>query len=157
MRSATIVLFFFAFHALLTPGVQAGDVHGASDAFAGEGVAVVWGVLRGATEESTIVVLRVAADARRFSHLDVAGIDPFTRAATIRFAKTALGAALDVRLPRAGFSDHPRTELRFSGAESLVVYYLGIPDTAPEFASAAALEAHLAARLARLREQGKAP
>ena len=133
--------------ALFTTSARAQEVHGASDAFAGHGVAVAWGVLRGATEESTIVVLRVAADPRRYSQLEVAGIDPFTRAATIRFAKTALGPSLEVRLPRAGFADHPRTELRFSGAEALVVYYLGIPDTAPEFATAAALEAHLATRL----------
>ena len=142
--------------ALQASGALAQQVHGASDAFAGNGVAVVWGVLRGATEESTIVMLRVAADARRFSHLETAGVDPFTQAATIRVARTALGSALDVRLPRAGFADHPRTELRFSGPQFLVVYYLGIPDTAPEFASAAALEAHLAARLLRLRREGKA-
>ena len=130
-------------------------MHGASDAFAGEGVAIVWGVLRGASEESTVVVLRLAADAHRYSRLEVAGVDPFTRDTKIRVAASAVGASLDVRLPRAGFADHPRTELRFSGAESLVVYYLGIPDTTPEFAGAAALEAHLAARMARLRESGR--
>ena len=130
-------------------------MHGASDAFAGEGVLVVWGVLRGASEESTTVVLRLAANAKRYSRVEVAGIDPFTRVAKIRFPVTSLGAGLDVRLPRAGFADHPRTELRFAGPESLTVYYLGIPDTTPEFASAAALEAHLAARLAQLRKVRK--
>jgi len=126
-------------------------VHGASDAFAGDGVAIVWGVLRGASEENTIVVLRIAADARRYSRVEVAGVDPFTRDTKIRFAASALGTALDVRLPRAGFADLPRTELRFSGAEPLLVYYLGIPDTTPEFATAAALEAHLALRLSQLK------
>ena len=131
---------------------QAREVHGASDAFAGNGVAVVWGVLRGANEDSTIVVLRVAADARRYSHLEVAGVDPFTRTMAVRFPRTAIGVFLDVRLPRAGFADHPRTELRFSGAQSLLIYYLSIPDTVPEFPTAAALEAHLAGRL-----KGKTP
>ena len=154
MKAIAAALLCFALQAT---GALAQEVHGASDAFAGEGVAVVWGVLRGATEESTMVTLRVAADARRFSHLEVVGVDPFTRTATIRFAKTAIGAALEVRLPRAGFADHPRTELRFSGTRTLVVYYLGIPDTAPEFASAVALEAHLAVSLARMRAQGKVP
>jgi hypothetical protein len=141
--------------ALLTSTTQAADIHGASDAFAGDGVAIVWGVLRGANEESTLVVVRVAADAKRYSRIEVAGIDPFTRAAKIRFPVTSLGAGLDVPLPRAGFADHPRTELRFAGAESLTVYYLGIPDTTPEFPTAAALEAHLAARMARLRDGGQ--
>lgn len=136
---------------LLSSHAQAADVHGASDAFAGEGVAIVWGVLRGASEDSTVVVLRVAADARRYNRVEVAGVDPFTRAAKIRFPVTSLGAGLDLPLPRAGFAEHPRTELRFAGPESLTVYYLSIPDTTPEFASAAALEAHLAARMAQLR------
>ena len=148
MKAFAALLSCFA---LLSPYARAADLHGASDAFAGEGVAIVWGVLRGASEQSTVVVLRVAADARRYNRVEVAGIDPFTRAARIRFPVTTLGAGLDLPLPRAGFADHPRTEVRFAGPESLTVYYLGIPDTTPEFASAAALEAHLAARMAQLR------
>ena len=149
MRAAAVASLCLALQA---SGAHAQEVHGASDTFAGNGVAVVWGVLRGATEDGTLVVLRVAADARRYSHLEVAGVDPFTRMAAVRFPRTAIGAFLDVRLPRAGFADHPRTELRFSGAESLLIYYLGIPDTAPEFPTAAALDAYLAGNL-----KGKTP
>lgn len=148
MKFCVALSFIFS---LACPPAHAGEVHGASDAFAGEGVAIVWGVLRGASEESTVVVLRVTADARRYNRVEVAGVDPFTRAAKIRFPVTSLGAGLDLPLPRAGFADHPRTELRFAGPESLTVYYLGIPDTTPEFGSAVALEAHLAARMAQLR------
>jgi hypothetical protein len=132
--------------------VHAGEVHGASDTFAADGVAIAWGILRSANEEGTLVVVRVAADAKRYSRIEVAGVDPFTRETKIRLPASALAGSLDLRLPRSGFTDHPRTELRFSGAAPLVVYYLGIPDTTPEFTSAAALEAHLAARVARLRE-----
>ena len=147
-------MLFFSF---ICPPAQAGEVHGASDAYAGNGVAIAWGVLRGANEDSTTVVLRLAVDAKRYSRVEVAGVDPFTRDTKIRVAATALGAGLDLRLPRAGFAEYPRTELRFSGAQSLVVYYLGIPDTTPEFASAAALEAHLRARLTKLRKSGSEP
>ena len=154
MRSfATLILFLSAF----CPPVHAGEVHGASDTYSGEGVAIAWGVLRGANEESTLVVVRVAADARRYSRIEVAGVDPFTRDTKIRLPVSALAGSLDLRLPRSGFADHPRTELRFLGAVPLVVYYLGIPDTTPEFTSAAALEAHLAARLAQLRAAAKSP
>jgi len=144
------ILLFLLF-SLFTAGLQALDVHGSSDSYAGEGVAIAWGVLRGASEESTVVVLRVAADARRYNRVEAAGIDPFTREKKIRFPVTSLGAGLDVPLPRAGFAEHPRTEVRFAGPEELTVYYLGIPDTTPEFTSAAALEAHLASRMTRLR------
>ena len=65
------------------------------------------------------------------------------------------GARIDARIPRAQFADFPRTEFRLYGsapkspgdAPKLVVYYLGIPDTTPEFASDAALEAYLASRI----------
>ena len=149
MRTAALAWLFFA---VCTTFAHAQEVHGASDAFAGNGVAIVWGVLRGATEDGTLVVLRVAADTRRYSHLEVAGVDPFTRMVAVRFPRTAIGAFLDVRLPRAGFAEHPRTELRFSGAESLLIYYVGIPDTAPEFPTAAALDAYLTGNL-----KGKTP
>ena len=152
MKLSAVLIFVVS---LICPPAHAGEVHGESDTYAGEGVAIAWGVLRGATEESTVVVLRVAADARRYNRVEVAGIDPFTREAKIRFPVTSLGAGLDLPLPRAGFADHPRTELRFTGAQSLTVYYLGIPDTTPEFTTAAALEAHLAARLAQLRAKPK--
>ena len=141
-----VLAFCFTFFANTT---QAIDVHGSSDTYAGEGVAIAWGVLRGASEASTVVVIRVAADARRYNRVEVAGIDPFTRETKIRFPVTTLVATMDIPLSRAGFADHPRTELRFAGPESLTVYYLGIPDTTPEFATAAALEAHLASRLAK--------
>ena len=70
-----------------------------------------------------------------------------------------------MRVPRAHFADFPRTEVRLfgaagagaTGAPKLVVFYLGVPDTTPEFASAAALESYLAAahraRARRHREQ----
>ena len=47
-------------------GVMAADgpreVHGSADAFAAPGVALAWGVLRGATEADTRIVIRIATD-----------------------------------------------------------------------------------------------
>ena len=43
-------------------------------------------------------------------------------------------------------------------AAILAVYYLGVPDTTPEFATEASLAAYLADRIARMRAPGtKAP
>ncbi|MEO8137592.1 MAG: hypothetical protein ABI831_26870 [Betaproteobacteria bacterium] len=130
------------------------EVHGTSDTFAGHGVAIAWGVLRGATEASTFVVLRIAADPARFSQVAADGIDPFSKERQPVAAERPLGASADIRIPRARFADFPRTELRFSkpGAQpALVVYYLGVPDTTPEFAAESSLDAHLAQSLSRLR------
>jgi hypothetical protein len=135
------------------------ELHGNSDAFAGNGVAIAWGVLRGATEEATTIVLRVAADPALFTRVAADGVDPFTQRQQVVVAERPLAGLVDVRVPRAHFADFPRTELRFYAAGAspapaaprLVVFYLGVPDTAPEFANDARLDAYLIDRIARLR------
>jgi hypothetical protein len=149
----------------LGPGAFAAPVeaHGALDAFAGEGVAMAWGVLRGNDDASTLVVVRIDADAARYRSMAVTGIDPFTRAAQVIVAPAALGASHTVRVPRARFADLPRTEWRFytvatptaRDAPALVVEYHGVPDTTPEFDDEAKLAASLADRIARARRGAK--
>ena len=42
------------------------EVHGAADAYAEPGIALAWGVLRGADEATTRVTLRIVADPARY-------------------------------------------------------------------------------------------
>ena len=135
------------------------EVHGVSDGFAAPGVALAWGVVRGASEATTMVVIRIVSDSTRYPWLSVVGVDPFSqREQSLRPAAPSPGVA-DVRVPRAHFADFPRTEFRLyeseaaarSGAPALVVFYLGVPDTTPEFATEDKLEAYLADRIARVR------
>ena len=132
-------------------------VHGSHDAYSAPGIALAWAVARGADEASTAIVVRIVADPARYAWVAVRGVDPFTKAEQALAPPRAIGGATDVRIPRAQFADTPRTEWRFfateaaarAGAASLVVYYLGVPDTTPEFADAAKLDAYLAGRLRR--------
>lgn len=149
MRQLLAMACAFACGAALA---QAREVHGASDAFADDGITVVWAVLRGATEGDAQVVLRVGAKPETYDQVEGTGVDPFTRDRTARFAATRLAPSATIRLPRAGFGEHPRTELEFTGRSGrLVVYYLGVPDTAPEFADADLMEAYLRQRSGKLR------
>jgi len=131
------------------------EIHGSADAFAVPGMALAWGVLRGANEEATIVVVRVATDPHEFVEMDVTGSDPFTQRWRTLYAKATSTGSVDLRLPRAHFAELPRTELRFyppgSGAAPLLVFYLGVPDTTPEFADEGKLDAYLGDRIARVR------
>jgi hypothetical protein len=135
-------------------------VHGNSDVFAGPGIVIAWGVLRGADEASTTVVVRVATDPASYARVGVSGIDPFTQVEQALLRPTAMTGRLDVRIPRAQFAQTPRTELRLfapasaDAAPALVVYYHGVPDTTPEFTDAAKLDAHLSERIAALRAAG---
>ncbi len=132
------------------------EVHGAADAYAEPGIALAWGVLRGADEATTRVTLRIVADPARFPRVAVVGRDPFTQAERVVLAPAGATGLPDLAIARAHFADYPRTEVRLIGPGApdtpvVVVYYLGVPDTTPEFAAAAALERDLGERIARAR------
>jgi len=138
---------------LALPLLAQGEIiHGADSVWSSPSVSVVWGVLRGPTESETLVVMRVGNPAARFSHLRVESVDPFTgrRAAVVE--GMPLEALADVTAPRSGFADLPRRDILLYASEAdwlarkpmLTVYYLGVPDTTPEFSSRAALDAYLA-------------
>lgn len=159
-RVATVALALTMAHAALPAAAAepAREVHGSADAFAANGIALAWAVLRGAGEADTVAVVRVAATPAEFPAMTATGSDPFSaRTNALPVTKSAAGR-FDVRVARAHFADFPRTDFRFygtaattpSGPPKLVVFYLGVPDTTPEFASEAALDAYLADRLARL-------
>jgi hypothetical protein len=132
------------------------EVHGSADVFAAPGVTLAWGILRGASDATTTVVVRIAADPAQYASVAVAGRDPFTQQAKPLLPATPTTRAIDLRVPRAHFAEFPRTELLLydsaapaqSATPKLVVFYLGVPDTTPELASEAALETYLAERVA---------
>ena len=134
-----------------TTAAPAHEVHGHSDAFGDHGVAIAWAVLRGATEDATKVVLKIAIDHARYGSVAIDGVDPFGGPKQVRSPRTTLTSTTEVRIPRSQFADAPRTELRFfapgEGVARLVVFYLGVPDTTPEFADASKLDAYLGPRI----------
>jgi hypothetical protein len=142
------------------------ELHGMADTFAEPGIALAWGIVRGVSEATTTVVIRIVTDPAKYGWIGVVGIDPFSRQEQSLRPAMASTDVIDVRGPRARFADLPRTEIRWyeseaaarSGTPALTVFYLGVPDTTPEFASEDKLEAYLTDRVARLRAgKSKAP
>ncbi|HEX8010721.1 MAG TPA: hypothetical protein VF814_07285 [Casimicrobiaceae bacterium] len=135
------------------------EVHGVADAYAAPGIALAWGILRGADEASTQVVVRIVADPKVYATVSAVGKNPFSNREQALLRASPTAGSVDVRVPRTQYADFPRTELRFYGprasppadAPALTVFYLGVPDTTPEFATEAALNAYLADRIARAR------
>jgi hypothetical protein len=135
------------------------EAHGSHDAYASPGVALAWGVLRGTDEATTAIVVRIVVDPSAYPWLAVIAIDPFSKQEQPVQRPMLAAGPFDLRIPRAQFGDYPRTELRLfdsaahaqANASQLVVYYLGVPDTTPEFADAAKLDASLSERIARAR------
>ncbi len=132
------------------------ELHGAADAFAADGIAIAWAVLRAATDDDAAVVVRVEPDPLRFAAIEIAGKDPFSGRETTLLAATAIGGPFDLKVPRRQFADYPRTEFRLRArgepTPGLVVYFLGVPDTTPEATRPDDLDRSLATRLARARK-----
>jgi hypothetical protein len=141
------------------------QVHGSADVYSAPGVALAWGVLRGADEATTTVVVRIVADVNAFPWVGVIGSDPFSDRKQTLLAATRIDRSVDVRASRQQFGDFPRTEIRFYASASaaaddrpqLAVYFVGVPDTTPEFTTAPALDRYLADRIERARAAKGAP
>lgn len=126
---------------LMFPAAAQLVVHGENSTFVSPSVKLAWAVKRGTSEAETLVIVRVIADTN-FSVIRVEGVDPFTKDRKV-FASRPLDLETDVSIPRAQFADHPSTEFHFfTGADDaaankpkLTVFYLGVPDTTPEFSN----------------------
>lgn len=160
--AATLVMLLAASDAV-AQGAPTREAHGALDAYATDGLAMAWAVMRGRDEQSTRVVVLVDADTATFRALSITGVDPFTQATVPLQPLRALGGPFQFFAPRARFADHPRTEWRFyreaapaaGAAPALLVYYQGIPDTTPEFDDAGKLDSYLAQRLQKARSSAR--
>lgn len=132
-----------AFGWLTAAGAE--ELHGADALFRGGGLTIAWAVARDRDDAKTAVLLAITDPAKRYDGVDVVGLDPFSHKREIVMPHAPLDGSTEIRLPRKRFSDLPRTELRFykSGAVTTTVYYLGVPDTTPEFPDADAARRYL--------------
>ena len=150
---------------LADPGLAAvtpREVHGENSVFGGHGVAMAWGVLRGTTEEETQVVVRIVPVAQAYAYVRIDGVDPFTQERKEMLPGQPLGDAVDVRSSRASFAEFTRREIQFYTADdwqarrpTLTVYYMGVPDTSPEFSAEATLLKYLDDALVKVRGQAQ--
>ena len=155
---AWTVAFAMMLVGLPAPGLgQVQEVHGENSSFRGNGVAMVWVVLRGTSEEDTQVILRIVPAGGDFATVSLDGVDPFTQQRREILARRLLGSGVDVRTSRATFADFPRREIHFyapggqqAKGPSLTVYFMGLPDTSPEFNSETALKQYVNDTLAKL-------
>lgn len=140
----------------------AAEVHGENSSFAGHGVLMAWGILKAPVEDQSRVVVRIVATDPALTHLAVDGVDPFTQQRQEMQAAQPLGRSLDVTSARGTFADFTRREFRFftdadrvAGRPTLVVYFMGVPDTTPEFLAEGPLARYLEETVAKLAGAGR--
>ena len=123
-------------------------LHGADGIFVVPDAAIVWAVLKQPTGDNATVWLRVVNSTRKFSHIAIDGVDPFSKKRERIEAGTKIEAEARIASDRDTFSDLPSREVHLYRSEAdlrankptLTVYYLGVPDTTPEFSTRAAME-----------------
>ena len=126
-------------------------VHGADSLFVAPTVKIAWAVHKGATEETTLVIIRIVNTTGHYRQIRLDGVDPFSKDRKVLLSARPLAASIDLSVPRSGFADFPSCEIHLYARDpalsdegpSLTVYYLGVPDTTPEFASAQEAQAYL--------------
>ena len=152
----TAVLLALLLTAQLPPGpplpLGAGpEVHGERDAFSAGGVRLAWAVLRAPVEEDTQVVIRIALSESPYYYVRMYGVDPFSGERRLLAPGDHAHQTVDLRTPRHTFAGFPRREIRLyrtdeewkADVPALTIFYLGAPDTTPEFLSEPALAAYL--------------
>ena len=138
---------------------QGEEVHGADSVFTSATVSIAWAVLRDPVEEKSQVLTRIVNRAGRYACVSVEGVDPFTGRRALILEGVRLERQADLRIERRTFADHPRREFHFyltaddwrARKPALTVYYLGVPDTTPEFTSESQALSYLSGALARPR------
>ena len=148
VATAAFLAFLLAMGA--APAAERRQIHGENSSFLGDGVAMVWGVLRGVREEDTRAVLRIVPAGGEYAAVSVEGVDPFSGTRQELQLRRPLSPRMDVWSLRSTFADLPRREIHFYakddgqvGPPTLTVYFMGLPDTTPEFGSEAALLGYL--------------
>ncbi len=128
-------------------------VHGADDVFVSPDLAIIWAVLKDSAPagDKASVWLRIVNRSGAFSRLIIDGVDPFTSTRTRLESGVQLTGEVRPSTDQDQFANLPSRELHFyrteadgrAGHPSLNVYYLGVPDTTPEFKTRAAMDAYL--------------
>ena len=112
--TATLLLFLGVVHAQ----VKEEALHGADGIFVVPDVAIVWAVLKQPTGDKATVWLRIINSTRKFSHVSIDGVDPFSKKRERVEAGTKLEAEARLASDRDTFSDLPSREVHFYRTEA---------------------------------------
>ncbi|MBM4338038.1 MAG: hypothetical protein FJ110_00685 [Deltaproteobacteria bacterium] len=147
----------------ITPLHGQGIIHGADSVFEKEGITILWAVLKGKTEESTWVVIKVIRSEEKpspFQLFSVEAEDPFSKAKEWVVKGVKLEKENLIRSQRSSFIDKTSRRIIFYRNQEdflkenpiMVVFYLGVPDTSPELLSEKEMEGYFEKALQRLKK-----
>jgi len=158
---ALTLLFSFIMESSRAQGKR--EYHGADSLFEKEGIVILWAILKGSTEESSWVsvkIIQTGEGPASFQLFSVEAVDPFSNQKEWVVKGEAFKKENRVKSIRASFREKTaRRVLFYEKAEDLlkenpamIVYYLGVPDTSPEFMTEREIENYFEKALSRLKK-----
>jgi hypothetical protein len=135
------------------PAFAATELHGADSSFRAQGITVLWAILKGPTEETSQVYIRILHDkgaAPALAFFGVEAVDPFSKE-RVWMIKAPLWENQTLQILRTDFQEKTERWLHFYADQEalekhqpvLTIFYHGVPDTAPELQSEVDIEAYL--------------
>jgi hypothetical protein len=135
------------------------EFHGADSVFEKEGITILWAILKGPTEESSRVYIKILNSGKSpFQIFSLEAVDPFSKEKEWVVKGETLKKENLVKSVRTSFTEKTGRKVFFyKNAEDLskenaatIVYYLGVPDTTPEFLTEREMENYFEKALRRL-------
>lgn len=156
-----ILLFWFIMESSRAQGKR--EYHGADSLFEKEGIAILWAILKGSTEENSWVYIKIIQTGQgpvSFQFFGVEAVDPFSNQKEWVVRGEPLKKENITKSIRATFREKTaRRVLFYKKAEDLsnenpamIVYYLGVPDTSPEFMTERDIENYFEKAFSRLKK-----
>jgi len=118
------------------------EYHGADSTFKANGISIFWAIFKGPEESSSWVYIRIINqedDLNQFRTFSLIASNPFSDAEEWIIKAEKLKKENIIKLNRESFKEMMNYK---SEKPDMAVYYLSVPDTAPEFLTLEKLEAY---------------
>jgi len=156
------LLFWFIMESSQAQGKT--EYHGADSIFEKEGIIILWGIFKGSTEETSWVYIKIIhkeGDFGSFQIFSVEAVDPFSNQKEWVVKGEAFKKENMVKSIGASFREKTGRRILFYQSKgdyqaekpAMTVYYLGVPDTSPEFLSEKEAEDYFEKALERLKKR----
>lgn len=135
--------------------------HGADAIFQVEGIAIFWAILKGDDDEHSLVFINIVSTGKTpspFRKFSLQAMDPFSKEKKWLFTDKVFEKNNLIKLNRATFRNmmerrfffYMKNEPALDSSPDMTVYYMSIPDTAPEFLDESSLLSYFKGALVRL-------
>jgi len=159
--SVLVVLWMVLIICEIPPVFGQTEFHGADSVFKREGIMILWAILKGPTEESSWVYIKIVNSGKNpFQIFSVEAVDPFTKEKEWVIKRKKLEKENLLRSNRTSFRDKTARRILFYRSTEafekenpdMAIYYLGIPDTSPEVLSEKEMEDYFEKAIERLKK-----